>query len=264
MSSLHPRRCSRHDLAAAPDGQCIVCRRELIPAFGSDTDAGTSSTIARVLGVVLLVCLAGAAAAWTLLEAWPSPPLAAKDIGRGRGMAELRRAVSPEDAAKAAAVVALREEQAQLNASLRMLARAETERLALERANAERYEQQRLNAEAKRKQEELARDRERHEVIQRDLASVALTAARSKVSITMYSTSWCGVCKQARAYMRRNSIAFTELDIDHDAPARVRARELNPHGSVPTIAVDDELLIGFSPGSLETKITRAARRRSGT
>jgi glutaredoxin len=93
---------------------------------------------------------------------------------------------------------------------------------------------------------------------------MSLMAARRNVDITMYSTSWCGVCARARRYMSAQNIPFTELDVEHDASAHARAAILNPRGSVPTIAIDNEVLVGFSAGSLEDGIDRAARKRSGS
>jgi glutaredoxin len=151
-----------------------------------------------------------------------------------------------------------------LTKSLRMLEQAEVERRALEQSLAQREQEERAAASARRMLEEKDRDAKRHEAVKRDLAALGLASARRNVNITMYSTSWCGVCKQARAYMQQQQISFTELDVEHDPTARARQRVLNPRGSVPVIAVDDEVLIGFSASSLENRIDRAARHRTGS
>ena len=64
--------------------------------------------------------------------------------------------------------------------------------------------------------------------------------------------------------MAERQIPFTELDAERDAAASAKQHALNPRGSVPTIAIDDEVLIGFTPESLEKRIDRAARRRAGS
>jgi hypothetical protein len=64
--------------------------------------------------------------------------------------------------------------------------------------------------------------------------------------------------------MLQKQIRFTEFDVDHDAQARAKQRVLNPRGSVPTITIDSELLIGFGGEALEERIDRAARRRVGS
>jgi glutaredoxin len=150
---------------------------------------------------------------------------------------------------------------ADLAASLEMLERAEAERVQKQQLAAAQAEEQRKSTLAARDHEERERDRARHEEVTRDLDRQAFNKLRGNVQITMYSTDWCGVCQRARAYMRDKRIPFREFDIDLDEQARVRAHALNPKGSVPTITIDKELLIGFSPDSLEAHISRAARAK---
>ena len=38
--------------------------------------------------------------------------------------------------------------------------------------------------------------------------------------VIMYATDWCGYCKKARRYFRKNGISFTEYDIEKDAAAK--------------------------------------------
>jgi glutaredoxin len=88
-----------------------------------------------------------------------------------------------------------------------------------------------------------------------------LARARAAVRIDMYSTSWCGVCTTARRYLRQHQIRFVEHDVDHSAAARARSRVLNPRRSVPTIAIDDHVLVGFGADSFEELYDRAATTR---
>ncbi|AKF09574.1 glutaredoxin family protein [Sandaracinus amylolyticus] len=89
----------------------------------------------------------------------------------------------------------------------------------------------------------------------------ALAAARRRVSIVMYSTSWCGACRQARAFLDQlEGVSYVDHDIDRDARARERMRALNPRGSIPTIDVEGRVFVGLSPSALERAIDDAARR----
>ena len=103
------------------------------------------------------------------------------------------------------------------------------------------------------------RDRERHAQIEADRQARALRRARTRVPIALYSTPWCGYCKQARAYMREAGIAFDEYDIDEDRAAKAAVRRLNPRGSVPTIDVAGTVLIGWNQTRFEKTLERAAR-----
>lgn len=88
-----------------------------------------------------------------------------------------------------------------------------------------------------------------------------IKAARRRVDVTMYSTSWCGVCKRARKYFQDEGVDFTEYDVDKNRSARAKYLQLNPRRSVPTIVVDDEVLIGFSRLGFERLMKKAIAAR---
>lgn len=68
--------------------------------------------------------------------------------------------------------------------------------------------------------------------------------------VVMLSTTWCGVCKHARAHMVRNGIAFTEYDVETSATGRDEYRRLAGRG-VPIILVGDQRMDGFSAARLD-------------
>jgi glutaredoxin len=89
-----------------------------------------------------------------------------------------------------------------------------------------------------------------------------LAHARRNVSVTMYSTSWCRVCKDARKYFGEAGIAYDEYDVDVDRDADRRLRAVNPRHTVPTFDIDGAVLTGFSPGAFESMLTSAAAKRA--
>jgi glutaredoxin len=94
------------------------------------------------------------------------------------------------------------------------------------------------------------------------LTEEELRTAMRRVSVTMYSTDWCPVCKRARSWLLANGISFEELDVDRNESARRRQLSLNPKGGVPTIDVDGEVMIGFGPEHMQEILRRAAERRA--
>jgi glutaredoxin len=74
--------------------------------------------------------------------------------------------------------------------------------------------------------------------------------------VTVYGTSWCGACREARKYLASRKIPFAEKDIERDAAA---ARELQekaarlgvPTDRVPILEVRGRLLIGFDAARIE-------------
>lgn len=63
--------------------------------------------------------------------------------------------------------------------------------------------------------------------------------------IELYTTSWCGVCTSARAYLGRRGFAYQEYDIERDAEAYRRYKGYGGQG-VPLAVIDGTIFRGFS------------------
>ncbi len=75
--------------------------------------------------------------------------------------------------------------------------------------------------------------------------TIITPTARSKhKTVVMYSTSWCGYCKKARAHFKRNDIPFQEHDIEKSEKAARAYKKLNGKG-VPVILIGDRRMNGF-------------------
>jgi len=105
------------------------------------------------------------------------------------------------------------------------------------------------------------RERERADDEKREMAQLELARAREQVEVVVYYAQWCGYCTKARAYLAQRGIRSVEHDVDSDASASGRHRRLNPRGSVPTIAIDGQVLVGFDARGIERALDRAARAR---
>jgi glutaredoxin len=64
-------------------------------------------------------------------------------------------------------------------------------------------------------------------------------------NVVIFSASWCGTCKKAKTYMRRQGIPFTEYDIEKSSRAKSLYKQLGATG-VPVILVGKERMNGFS------------------
>jgi glutaredoxin len=78
------------------------------------------------------------------------------------------------------------------------------------------------------------------------------------LSITLYSTSWCGYCRKARNWFTSQGIPFVEKDIesDPDGAAEYRAKA-NGYGGVPLIDVNGTAVRGFDQRRIEALIVQA-------
>lgn len=75
-------------------------------------------------------------------------------------------------------------------------------------------------------------------------------AAPRKERVVMLSASWCGTCKKARTYFRRNGIPFREYDIETSRTGKRLYEQLGANG-VPVILVGKKRMNGFSEAGFE-------------
>ena len=87
-------------------------------------------------------------------------------------------------------------------------------------------------------------------------------ASIAGVPVVVYTTSWCPVCRRAKAWLRSSGIAYEERDIEASSEYARKIRLLNPRASIPTFDIDGDVAIGFSEGQLTSMLERAAQRRS--
>jgi glutaredoxin len=270
MPSQYPR-CAQHGLAVAPDGLCVLCRRQA-NASGSTVEnhayspplsaAAPALTVrawkwktSAAAGALLLLTAAGVTAAIMLASSGGKQPQPRVVVVKVPALPEPPELTPSEQSALD------RSKAVDLTASLKLLEQSEARRKTEAQLAAAQLDEQRKTeqlAKAAQQKEQLERDQARHENVARELDEQAWRKRRGDVHITMYSTEWCGVCKQARSYMHTQNIPFKDFDIERDEAARQKAHALNPRNSVPTIAIDKELLIGFSPEALEERISRAS------
>lgn len=63
--------------------------------------------------------------------------------------------------------------------------------------------------------------------------------------IKIYSTSWCGPCKNAKRLLTENGLPFTEIDIEEKGMSRQDLFELTGGRSVPQIVIDEKPVGGY-------------------
>lgn len=70
-------------------------------------------------------------------------------------------------------------------------------------------------------------------------------AVASKPSVILYSTTRCGYCKKAKAFMDQNDINYREYFIDKSSVALSEHKELGGRG-VPLLVMGGRTLQGFT------------------
>ncbi|CAI2795352.1 Glutaredoxin domain-containing protein [Pseudomonas [fluorescens] SBW25] len=64
--------------------------------------------------------------------------------------------------------------------------------------------------------------------------------------VVLYSTEWCGYCKQIRRFLDQKGIPYQAFDIEKDAQAR-KAYEALGGGGIPFVDVNGTLIRDYSP-----------------
>jgi len=60
------------------------------------------------------------------------------------------------------------------------------------------------------------------------------------MTLTMYSTQWCGYCQRLKAQLDRAGVAYTEIDIEHSPEAAQFVQNVNGgNQTVPTVVLPD-------------------------
>jgi len=73
--------------------------------------------------------------------------------------------------------------------------------------------------------------------------------------VTLFTASWCGYCKQAKAYLASQSINYREVDIEtQDGMAEFS--QAGGSGAVPLLMAGKESLQGFSPEAYDDLLKR--------
>lgn len=64
--------------------------------------------------------------------------------------------------------------------------------------------------------------------------------------IELFSTSWCGYCRKARALLTELGVPFFESDVEKDREARARRDRLTESPGVPVLALGREVVKGYN------------------
>ncbi len=64
-------------------------------------------------------------------------------------------------------------------------------------------------------------------------------------TVTVYSTKNCPYCRMAKAFLEKQGILYTSIDVGADAAAAQKMIALSGQRGVPVITVDEEVIVGY-------------------
>jgi glutaredoxin len=83
----------------------------------------------------------------------------------------------------------------------------------------------------------------------------AQPAAAPQGNLIVYCTPWCSTCRQARAFLAQNGIAYTEIDISKDRAAAARVRGwANGNETTPTFDINGTIIVDFDQARLRAAL----------
>ncbi len=95
-------------------------------------------------------------------------------------------------------------------------------------------------------------------IVQPEAASRAASATpvseqveSAESTVELFTTSWCGYCKKARAFFDARGVSFVEYDIEKDPVAAQRKQEIDNRPGVPFALVNGQPIHGFAPKAYE-------------
>ena len=78
----------------------------------------------------------------------------------------------------------------------------------------------------------------------------ALPAEAGK-GVTLYSSVWCGYCKQAKAWLGAHGVSYNNIDIDAPGGLAALAQASGGGAGVPVLVVDGKTMNGFSSSAYD-------------
>ncbi len=72
--------------------------------------------------------------------------------------------------------------------------------------------------------------------------------------VKIYTTPTCPYCKMAKKFLDDNGIKYQEFNVAEDKAARKEMKDKCNSLGVPTICIDNEVLVGFDEGQLKEKL----------
>ncbi len=76
------------------------------------------------------------------------------------------------------------------------------------------------------------------------------TAVPVTTAVVLYSASWCGYCKAAKAYLGARGIAYREIDVDTESGQAAYAQAGGGNG-IPLLVAGGQRVQGFSQAAYD-------------
>lgn len=76
-------------------------------------------------------------------------------------------------------------------------------------------------------------------------------------NVTVYSTSWCGFCHQAKKYFDSIGVAYNDVNVEEDAQAAEDMVKKTGQMGVPVIEIGDTTIVGYDRPKVDAALKAA-------
>jgi len=80
-------------------------------------------------------------------------------------------------------------------------------------------------------------------------SQVVAEQIRANAQVTLYTTDWCGYCKQTQRFLDQKGIPYKTVDIEKDAEGRKAYTALGG-GGIPFVDVNGTLVRDYNPDAI--------------
>ena len=87
-------------------------------------------------------------------------------------------------------------------------------------------------------------------------ASPQKAAAKSSTKVVIYTASWCGYCKRAKALLAQRGVNYTEYDVETSSQGKRDYERMSGSG-IPITMIGNVRINGFEEGTFNTALSNA-------
>jgi len=75
--------------------------------------------------------------------------------------------------------------------------------------------------------------------------------------VTVYSTTWCGYCHQAKKYFDSIDVSYNDINVEEDQEAAEAMVKKTGQMGVPVIEIGETTLVGFDKPKIDEALKKA-------
>ncbi|MBI2146882.1 glutathione S-transferase N-terminal domain-containing protein [Candidatus Woesearchaeota archaeon] len=80
------------------------------------------------------------------------------------------------------------------------------------------------------------------------------------ITVTVYSTPTCPYCQKAKEFLKKNNVAYKDINVADNNKAREEMIKKTGQMGVPVIEIGKDIIIGFDKEELQKKLRLENKR----